>query len=199
MEEIRNALRSAARSRRNALAPQSRLCWSTSIQAKLLERPQYLAATSIALYSAVDNEVDTRAILHHAFRDRKKVFFPKLRGDGSSTFIQVFSEADFIAGRYGIPEPEGEVRLNDANCESLVVIIPGLVFDCRGYRLGRGSGWYDRALRWLDNRADCVGLAYEFQIVNRLPEQAWDQRVHYVITESRVIDCGAQPQSEVSR
>jgi 5-formyltetrahydrofolate cyclo-ligase len=199
MEEIRNALRRVARSRRSALEPQTRLCWSRSIQAKVLERPQYLAATSVALYSPVDNEVETRAIMDHAFHHRKKVFFPKLGGNEFPEFIQVFSESDFIAGRYGIPEPGGEVRLKDANCESLAVFIPGLMFDCRGYRLGRGGGWYDRALWWLDNRAVCVGLAYEFQIVDRLPEQAWDQKTHYVITESRVIDCGASPRSEVSR
>ena len=199
MEEIRNALRRAARSRRSALAPQTRICWSRSIQATVLDRPQYLAATSVALYRPVDNEVETREIMDHAFRHQKKVFFPKLSGSEFPIFVRVFSDGDFIAGRYGIPEPAGEVRLTDANCESLAVMIPGLVFDGRGYRLGRGGGWYDRALQGLGHRAVCLGLAYEFQVVDRLPEQAWDQKVQFVITESRVIDCDEAAQSEVSR
>ncbi len=199
MEETRKALRRAALTRRSALAPQTWLCWSRLIQAKILERPQYLAASSVALYSPVHNEVETRAILSHAFRHQKKVFYPKLSGNDSQVFARVRSVGDFIVGRYRIPEPAGEVRLTDADCEGLAVIIPGLIFDCRGYRLGRGGGWYDRALRWLGHRSYFVGLAYEFQVVDRLPEQPWDQKVHCVITESRVIDCGDTPQPEVSR
>jgi 5-formyltetrahydrofolate cyclo-ligase len=199
MEETRNALRQAARSRRSALAPQTWLCWSRLIQARVLELPQYLAATSVALYSPVDNEVETRAILDHALRQRKKIFYPKHSGKDFPMFIRVFSEGDFIAGPYGISEPAGNVRLTDADREGLAVIVPGLVFDRRGYRLGRGGGWYDRALCWLGQRGFIVGLAYEFQVVDRLPERSWDQKVNYVISESSVIDCGDAPQPEVSR
>lgn len=199
MEETRNALRRVAQSRRSALTPQSWLRWSSLIQAKALERPQYLAATSVALYSPMDNEVDTRAILDHALRFRKKVFYPKLSGNEVPAFVRVYSEHDFINGRHGIPEPAGEARLVDADCENLTVIVPGILFDYRGYRLGRGRGWYDRALRWLGIRPCSIGLGYEFQLVDRLPERSWDQRIDYVITESRVIDCGAGPWSEVSR
>ncbi len=199
MEETSNALRRTAQSRRRALTSQTWLCWSGLIQARALERPQYLAANSVALYSPVDNEVDTRAIMEHALRSRKKVYYPVLRGTDFPVFAQVYSEDDFICGRYGIPEPAGDVQLNDADCECLTVIVPGLVFDRRGYRLGRGRGWYDRALARIGQRACSFGLAYEFQLVDRLPERSWDQKVDYVITETEVIGCGNVPQPEVSR
>jgi 5-formyltetrahydrofolate cyclo-ligase len=199
MEETSNALRRTAQSRRRALTSQTWLFWSRLIQARALERPQYLAANSVALYSPVDNEVDTEAIVKHALRSRKKVYYPRHSGTDVPVFVRVYSEGDLICGRHGILEPEGDVRLTDADCGSLAVFVPGLLFDRRGYRLGRGGGWYDRALAWLGHRACSFGLAYDFQLVDRLLEKSWDQKVDYVITEAEVIGCGNVPQPEVAR
>jgi 5-formyltetrahydrofolate cyclo-ligase len=74
----------------------------------------------------------------------------------------------------------------------MVVFVPGVAFDVRGNRLGRGKGWYDRLLE-KSGRATFVALAYDFQIVDAVPSEDWDQRVHYLITERRIIDCGSMP------
>jgi 5-formyltetrahydrofolate cyclo-ligase len=71
----------------------------------------------------------------------------------------------------------------------LIVFVPGVAFDTRGQRLGRGKGWYDRLLRQLGGNTVFVGLGYEFQIVEEVPTESWDEKVHYVVTEERVIDC----------
>jgi len=184
---------------RNALSPQDWISLGGLIQARVLKHPCYLAAGSVALYSAMDKEVDTCALMKYSFQQRKKVFYPKLTGNALPSFARLHSEVDLIAGRYGIPEPTGEDHWTKQAGENLLVLVPGLVFDGRGYRLGRGSGWYDRALQWLGDRAVGIGLAYDFQVVDRLPEQAWDRRVHHVITESRVICCGDTPRPEVFR
>jgi 5-formyltetrahydrofolate cyclo-ligase len=60
-----------------------------------------------------------------------------------------------------------------------------------GNRLGRGQGWYDRLLQRAGERVAIVGLAYEFQIVDAVPAGPGDQKVSYVITEKRVVDCGS--------
>jgi 5-formyltetrahydrofolate cyclo-ligase len=73
----------------------------------------------------------------------------------------------------------------------VVVVVPGVGFDARGVRLGRGAGFYDRALADL-RRAGlvyAVGVAFECQIVPALPAEAWDERVDWVVTEQRVIGC----------
>jgi len=75
----------------------------------------------------------------------------------------------------------------------MVVFLPGLVFDSLGNRLGRGIGWYDRLLKTMGKGAVFVALAYEFQMVDEVPTEAWDEKVDYVITEKRVIDCGGTP------
>jgi len=199
MEETRHGLRSAALKRRSALSPAACLSWSRSIQASVLELPQYLAAPSVAVYCAIRNEVDTRAIMEDALGRQKKVFCPKIRGDDQVLFVRVFSDADLVPGPLGAAEPAGHVRLSDADCEDLMIIVPGVVFDDRGNRLGRGGGWYDRALQRFNDEGIFVGLAYEFQVVDSVPAELWDEKVHYVITESRVIDCGVSPQRHLVR
>ena len=66
---------------------------------------------------------------------------------------------------------------------------PAVAVDLRGNRLGRGKAWYDRLIQELNGRTTVAALAYEFQIVDEVPSDEWDQQVDYVITERRVIDC----------
>jgi len=199
MEGTKDGLRSAALSRRSALSPATCFSWGGSIQAKAIEFPQYQAACSVALYCAVGNEVETGAIRNHAFQHRKKVFCPKFSADNSAVFVELEPDGGLIAGGFGVPEPTGNESLLAADSESLIVFVPGVLFDGLGNRLGRGGGWYDRALQRLGNRGVFVGLAYDCQVVDRLPAQAWDQKVHYVITESKVIDCTVVSQSPIAR
>jgi 5-formyltetrahydrofolate cyclo-ligase len=189
-EEKRDALRAAALSRRNSLSKANFLLWSRLIQAKALELPRYLTSRTVALYSPVQNEVATDEILQQALRARRKVFYPKIGPENAVEFVQIFSAADLAAGRFGTLEPTGLSRLSEGDSEDLVVFVPGVVFDLSGNRLGRGKGWYDRMLSRLGNKGVFVGLAYEFQIVDRVPTEAWDQKVRYLVTEERVIDCG---------
>jgi 5-formyltetrahydrofolate cyclo-ligase len=65
-------------------------------------------------------------------------------------------------------------------------VVPGVAFDLRGARLGRGRGWYDRALARYP-AGTRLGLAYEFQVVPALPEAPWDVRMHALVTEARLI------------
>lgn len=199
MEETRNALRSAALSRRNALPPAACLSWSRSIQAKTIEFPRYESARCVALYCAVGNEVETSALMDHALQHGKKVFCPKYSRAGKAVFVELESAAGLILGGFGVPEPLGASRLSPGTCESLIVFVPGVLFDRLGNRLGRGGGWYDRALQMLDDRGVFVGLAYDCQVVDSLPAQAWDRKVHYVITESQVFDCTVASSSHAGR
>lgn len=189
-EETRDRLRHEAIARRNALSGADSLSWSRLIQARALELSSYRSAGSVALYSPIQNEVDTAAMLEHALGAKKRVFFPRTRGD-SFEFRQVTSAADFIVGRFGILEPAGGSSFSVLDEGELAVFVPGVVFDCSGNRLGRGNGWYDRMLGQLGDHCVIVGLAYEFQIVDAVPAESWDRKVHLIVTEKRTVDCGA--------
>ncbi|HEX9270892.1 MAG TPA: 5-formyltetrahydrofolate cyclo-ligase, partial [Candidatus Binatia bacterium] len=107
--------------------------------------------------------------------------------------IKIGSATEFSPGRFGILEPIGEGRLAGRDREELVVFVPGVAFDLHGNRLGRGKGWYDRLIKKELGEATLVALAYDFQIVDEVPSEEWDQRVHYVITERSIVDCRSMP------
>lgn len=193
MEDSRSALRRQALSRRASLSPDRCLEWSRLVQARALQFPQYASADCVVLYSPVQNEVDTGQIRDHALLEGKKVFYPKLGVPDEPAFARVSSAADFRPGRFGVPEPTGEILLSPGDRGGLAVFVPGVLFDRCGHRLGRGGGWYDRALESLGHDGVLIGLAYENQIIDDLPTESWDQKVHFIITEDRIIDCGDKP------
>jgi len=191
-EDAKRALRTAALSRRNALIGAQAEELSRAIQARAVDFAAYATRRSVVLYSAIQNEVRTDAILAHALKDGKKVFYPRIEADQSAGFFQVLAAADLRIGRFGVLEPRGATRLSETEYPGLTIFVPGLAFDVCGNRLGRGQGWYDRLLWQLGALPTSVALAYESQIVDTLPTDLWDQKVQYVITESRVIDCAAE-------
>jgi 5-formyltetrahydrofolate cyclo-ligase len=190
--ERKRVLRAGALSQRNALTRTQALSLSRLVQERALRFAPYLAARAIALYSSIETEVATEAIRDHAWENGKKVFFPKLGYQKRPELTEARVGRDFRRGRFGILEPAGDTPL-DRREQALVFFVPGVAFDVRGNRLGRGIGWYDRLLQDWDGKATFVGLAYDFQIVGEVPAEPWDQQVHYLITERRVIRCGATP------
>ena len=158
-----------------------------------MEFSYYRAARAVGLYSPVQNEVDTSAILQHALTSNKQVFYPKSTLAGPASLARIDSAAELVVGRHGILEPAGVDFITPADVDGLVLFIPGLLFDRRGNRLGRGGGWYDRLLGNLGNKGIFVGLAYDSQLVENLPVESWDRRVHFIITEKNQIDCGMTP------
>lgn len=190
MRERKHRLRAEAVSRRGSLSDSERSLWNRLIQEKTLHFSPYLASRAVALYSATGNEVATEGIRDHALKTSKKLFYPKLGTGKDLALFQVASADELGVGRYGILEPTGEREMTEKDREDLVVFVPGLAFDLQGNRLGRGGGWYDRVLGLLGEGPKFVGLAYEFQLVAELPAEEWDQKVHYIITEKKIIECG---------
>ena len=193
MEESRDRLRRAALAQRRVLALADCLAWSRSIQGRAMEFSYYRAARAVGLYSPVQNEVDTSAILQHALTSNKQVFYPKSTLAGPASLARINAVAELVVGRHGILEPAGVDFITPADVDGLVLFIPGLLFDRRGNRLGRGGGWYDRLMSNLGNKGIFVGLAYDSQLVENLPVESWDRRVHFIITEKNQIDCGMTP------
>lgn len=185
----KQTIRSAIQSQRRQLSPSDARDWSRSIQAQALGLAQYRAADAVALYSSIGNEVATREILNDSLQSGKSVYYPRIEPDKALALIRVFSARDFKPGPLGILEPTGEVRLDASMLRRLVVFVPGIAFDAQGNRLGHGKGYYDRLLERLSAGATLVALAYELQVVEAVPSETWDQKVHVIVTERRIIDC----------
>ncbi|MGE0763140.1 MAG: 5-formyltetrahydrofolate cyclo-ligase [Bdellovibrionales bacterium] len=111
--------------------------------------------------------------------------WPKVVGDNLH-FYNAKQTADFVVGPYGLQEPDARMAKEVALQDCAVVCVPGLAFDRRGARLGRGKGYYDRALQHYGGTK--VGVAYSVQIENQdLPFEPHDVRMDYVVTENFIL------------
>lgn len=194
MNQSKTALRVALLSQRNSITTEQAEAWSRSIQARLLETPLYRSANGIALYSSVQNEAATERIREHSLRCGKRVFYPRLVPNHSLEFVEIGPATELVRGKMGIAEPTGDKVLSHCGELDLLLITPGVAFDANGNRLGRGQAWYDRVIRQWGSRATPVGLAYEFQVIDRVPVDPWDEKVLFIATQERFIDCQRMPE-----
>ena len=148
---------------------------SAAACARLLGMPVFAQARHVVIYAAMGNELDPAVIAARALANRKTVYHPRTNGDRPG-FV--------VAGGEGTGTSGADLRPRDP--EEVLFVVPGVAFDRRGVRLGRGFGWYDRALADYARSAR-IGLGYDFQIVDELPEAPWDIRMHAVVSEARVI------------
>jgi 5-formyltetrahydrofolate cyclo-ligase len=81
-------------------------------------------------------------------------------------------KTDLETGPYGVKQPADDPAKTLAHDCLDIVIVPGVAFDRKNHRLGRGGGYYDRFLGSLPAHVRTVGLAFDFQVVDSLPFQA---------------------------
>lgn len=85
-------------------------------------------------------------------------------------------------GRFGLPEPVGEVHGPEALRMANAIVLPGVAADRRGMRMGRGAGYYDRSLGFADPAAPTAVLLHPGEIVDELPSDPHDRPVGAIIT-----------------
>jgi 5-formyltetrahydrofolate cyclo-ligase len=181
-DDERSRLRAALRAERARLPRPLALSLGAQACARVLALPCWASARGVVAYAATGNEIDPAPLVAAALDAGKAVYFPRRMGDGLE-FLKATPDA-LRPGSPGLLEPVAGEQL-PAGAPGVVFIIPGLGFDERGVRLGRGAGCFDRTLPRFAGAAR-IGLAYEFQILPFLPEAPWDVRMDTVVTDARV-------------
>ncbi len=199
MDKEKKQLRSLLRKQRRELSPIDVQEKSHLIFERLQTFPPFDNATTIVSYAADENEVQTEAIWHFAIAQDKAVYYPRITPNHTDLdFIRRYSNDQLISGTFGILIPPGNDLLEAGQARDTVVLTPGVGFDLRGHRLGRGKGYYDRAFGGVLAGAVRVALAYEFQIVSAIPSGSQDERVDWIVTERRLIDCRSKETSKTA-
>jgi len=139
------------------------------------------------IYLPLPDEVDVSSVALRGWHEEKIIAAPKLTWDKRHMLpIQIQSlEIGLVPTRAGIREPtEGEPLA----IETLdMVLVPALVFDIKGNRIGRGAGFYDRFLNSPMFQGVSMGVAFEEQVVDKLPVEPHDVPVDMLITDERLI------------
>jgi len=152
------------------------------IKDRFLQLEEVQRANSILLYYPHKNEVNTLPIIEELLKTKKVVLLPKVK-DHDIIPIQISDLSGLKRGYAGILEPEGEAfPVEDID----IVVVPAVAYDLRGHRLGYGKGYYDRLLKRIKGLK--VGLAYDFQVVEKLPVESHDVPVDLIITPTRTIN-----------
>ena len=143
-------------------------------------------------YAAIDGEVDTSPILSQALADGKRVAVPVALRRGSRLVpVEIRDSRKDLSSRglFGVPQPARTAGRQVPPEKLEFILMPGVAFDRRGRRLGRGRGYFDRFLSQVPASVPRVGLAFGFQVVRAVPFEPHDQPVRMVITDKEVIRC----------
>jgi len=181
----KRSIRAALLQQRLALTATQTSLLGHAAQVRVLELSYFRKATTVALYSAVRNEVDTTLLAEAALAAGKSLCFPCVNGE-EMHFYPVNSLDELQEGCFGVCEPQ-PAEMEVAAAQIDFMLVPGVAFDLSGHRLGYGRGFFDRFLEGAGFYGQRVGLAYDFQVVERLPAEEHDQMVDLLVTEARII------------
>lgn len=187
MHMEKKQIRKAMIDRRLALSPEERTRLSAGAQQALLRSPLFAEAQSVLLYHPFRGEAETGQIAAAAVQAGKRLALPRVEKEPPRLWLHSYpgDPGALVPGAYGLLEPDPAWPLVQPEAIDLVVL-PGVAFDASGRRLGYGGGYYDRtlpALRLANPSVRLIGLAYGFQLVERLPADPHDIPVDGVATE----------------
>ncbi len=159
---------------------------SEIITQKIINLPEFKNAKNIMCYYSVGKEVCTHELINYALENNKKISVPKvLNGFGDMEAYLITSKKDLILNsKFGIWEPDVNICKKQDLSELELIIAPGVAFDKRFNRLGRGRGCYDKFLAAAPSSAFKLGVCYVAQIYEDvLPVSDMDVRMDFVVTE----------------
>lgn len=155
-------------------------------------------ASCVLSFVSYGTEIKTNQLLDIILNENKMLCLPRTENE-KMEFYYINSDEDFSEqteiGEYGITVPKSNQDKLDINSipDKTLIIIPGLAFDERGNRLGKGKGYYDKFLAELLSTSEkekilaVVGYCYDFQIIDKVITEPNDIPVDYIISDKRIV------------
>ena len=195
----KQALRERVLAVRDELTADERRTKSDAICRRLVALPEVSGAATVLAFASFRSEVDTRPFVEWCLGHDVTVALPRVTGRHEmEAFAIADPDADLVAGYREIPEPRaGLESVGPAALDA--VIVPGVVFDLRGGRVGYGGGYYDTYLPRLRRAAPRIAVAFDLQVVDSVPRDIHDLTVDQVITETRALRAADAPSRPPSR
>ena len=168
-KESKQKIRQESKARVRAISAEERASRSALIFSRIAALPALQSAEMIALYASLPDEPQTAEIIEQLSHSHR-IVLPRVAGEDMDFYPY---EADNIKrGAFGISEPQSADAISPAEVD--LIIVPGVAFTRNGKRLGRGKGYYDKYLSKEGFRATKIGVCYNEQLVEEIPDEPHD-------------------------
>ncbi len=187
IRDAKRALRQQVYAELNRLGPAERAAASAQACARLAAQPRWQTAQRVCFFAPLPEELDIWPLLAEALSVGKEVALPRFVADIRTYEVCPIQnpELDVRVGHFGIREPSARcTRLPSSRLD--LILVPGVAFDLRGGRLGRGKGYYDRLLKELHGTT--CGVAFDQQVVATIPVAPYDVRLDCILTPTRWVE-----------
>ena len=128
------------------------------------------------------DELIEKLVKEKKWKDEKLIILPSIKGR-KLRLKRYSSDVNLVQRALGIWEPDLK-EIYDGKVD--LVIVPGVAFDSKKNRLGRGKGYYDRFFR--KHKTLKIGVGFDFQLIDSVPLNNWDKRLDLIITPSNTIE-----------
>ncbi len=182
-------LRKIVRTRLAEMTPEERAEKSRQICRHTADSEVFRKASVVMAFLSMPYEVDTTALILHAWRQGKTVAVPKVFWEQRYMIpVEIQSlDSGLEKGRRELRNPTGGIPVPLEEID--LVLTPGLAFDVCGNRLGRGEAYYDRFFKNPRLSAPRWALAFSFQVFEEIPAEKEDEPVDAVVTEAGILLC----------
>ena len=184
VKEVKKKLRNQYKQYRLDLPADIKADYDKAICDALMQLVSFRHSDTLLMYAPLEGEIDVMPIAEKALELGKRVAFPRcVEEPRNLDFKYVGSVDELKSGSYSIADPTEDME-SVTDYSKSICIIPGVVFDNAGYRVGYGKGYYDRFLAAYDGTK--FGLAYSECILNEVPRGRFDRHVDILISEKGV-------------
>ncbi len=182
----KTALRQEYLARRAAMPAEQKHEKDEKICRLILASASFRYAETVLGYAPRKDEIDITPVFDELLRQGKRLALPRCEGAHSMTYRLVTSLSQLAPGSYGILEPHADAPIFEEGAgHPSLCLVPGVIFDIHGYRIGYGGGYYDRFLSHF--HGSVIGLVYRSHILQSLPRGRYDRALPIMITDSGML------------
>lgn len=180
-------LRVRSKERRRNMKSEEKQLLDRAVADNVRRLKEYRPAKTILIYMSTPIEVDTIGIIKNAWADGKRVAVPRCIPDTRDMeFHYIDNLENLSVGSFSVLEPDPSLPIV-TDFSGCLMIVPGMHFDMKGYRIGYGKGYYDRYMVRFTGIS--AGICYSGELKPFLYHGRYDRHVDIVVTDKRIKTC----------
>ncbi|RWL82600.1 MAG: 5-formyltetrahydrofolate cyclo-ligase [Mesorhizobium sp.] len=182
-KDLKKQLRKEALGRRDALDEFWRVEIALEMAETAKEKIDFEPGRIVSGFWPMRSEVDVRPLMFALREKGARLCLPAILDKTTMVFRELVRGAPMVEMGFGTVGPHEEAEVLDPT----LMLVPLAAFDARGHRIGYGAGYYDRAIAMLAEKGIAprlIGIAFDCQEVERVPEENHDVIIPEILTES---------------